>query len=754
MDEVRHYVADRRLIELDNSEELSLPKLVESALQPTCVSVAQDKDSIKFWDDRRFPPYKDWKETCGHSLKLEITQDQRALLKTEFKKLRPRAVDLRADDTWWRSDARVWPVWRDPVMLPFSQRAEAMLQYESSDSTTLIDPLLQPLHVELDEPSHRMAPLEEALNLKLVGSKQDWKVVKEERQKAQEIQSAAIAVPRSHLVQAFNLHPLAKDDFDELQAPRWPSFEFALVKANHDDEHLCELEDSSRDANFDEDDWTSCLDSVNSSPTCRLASREPKRLLESSSELLAVDQEDDTALRAEHAVYQEQPQAHESRTPLSLRTSKQTPSTADTILTRDGPQHIVAIQESESEQSADLHQSLTVAVSVVDSAQEGALVGRALPGDDSGDQIQAYQREQSLKRSFDRMSLPISRKQSSGSRPAHPPKLHNRQDSMLDFFASRGVRLPPRTSVAAASQSLETASPASRQTQPAAPSSSIRFLDPTVYFAPPSFLEWPTPAGHSPAVTYPSLLSKPAHLRALVEVGIRLVERSSSTHQPDLIVDPTSCVWFLPLSYLPGRVFRQQELAGIAANELAQRNEAVFTVLKRLATRFENILLVLEEGTWTTLTISKHQSFAYTPPIVTALKQLSEACELHFDMAVTLHVVFSSSPRQSAEVVSKFSSSRKAQTADLDLPDDPSHDETFLVRECKINEMAASFVLEHCDLSTFYAMSRADRLERFGAVCGARAMLSSPELPLETDRASEDRVANEMIDWHQLSPVD
>ncbi|KAK4051841.1 hypothetical protein OIV83_002546 [Microbotryomycetes sp. JL201] len=717
MEEVKRYIAARGLIEaFDQNAGLAQLRdgFLEQHLRDRPVAQA---DSTRFWDDRRFQQYENWNESAGLGAKLVITREQRQRLRAEYLRSRTREVDVLADDEWWRHDV-YWPAWRDPVMVPQARSNATMLRERRSTSSDLIDRLLLPADRQNEVRLGSTPPLDKLLKLNLVGSQHDWQLFKEERQRVRALGFSAMGPAKAFATRlAEGLEQLKTPaDIPSLPpSPRW-------------DKHLDSGLSDTRPAKVESQlsvafATISSSSTPDSSPTGRLAVLEPKPPTQGTGGTMKVIPTHEDLRRHRRRDFENS--AAEDVIP-----SKQSRLASFADLARNP----IQLQHDQSDinvvpcrNSSDTALPGTFTAEP-DQEANGDSAAHKQPNQD--EELGTQWRHQTATKSFwDRRKLEDVRKGRAESLLPKPQAV--RRDAMADFLASRGIHIPlPDDNPLPPAPRHEIWLPPPQRTRPP--------LD-TLGFREPDFLNSATFSSphHYTIISYPSMLEKPAHSKALAALGFRLVERSSIATQPDLIIDATSCVWFVPLPYLPGRAFKAEEVQGVLNRE-AMPLEAVFTSLTRLKSRFDHVLLVLEEGVWTTIRTNQTSKFAYTRPILLALKQLSEALARHPDIAVKIDVVFSESPAQSSELVARSlwsNSSTTRQSNGTYVSDDPTDEEEFLVRHFKMNEMAACIVLSQCELQTFLEMHPDDRSARFGQT-SLMMPRQSKELAPETTKRS------------------
>lgn len=202
----------------------------------------------------------------------------------------------------------------------------------------------------------------------------------------------------------------------------------------------------------------------------------------------------------------------------------------------------------------------------------------------------------------------------------------------------------------------------------------------SIPFSVPTFLTSPVvPLDDAPQhriVAFQHLLQKRSHYQALQSCGIQLVDRPSrcpprphEIHDPHLILDGSTCVLFHTLNKLPRNVFRLEELQ--STSDPSTRDQALFTTLARLSARFDRILLLLEETETTPLpsSTSRLKPYAYTPPVLAALRELADALEQHGREGVAVEMVLSKSPTHSASITKKLLDHLRAEhMADSETP--------------------------------------------------------------------------------------
>lgn len=200
------------------------------------------------------------------------------------------------------------------------------------------------------------------------------------------------------------------------------------------------------------------------------------------------------------------------------------------------------------------------------------------------------------------------------------------------FLATRGITASaPSRSTASSNPSAP--APAQRAPSPhsSPPPGAIPFTLPPFLSAPSSALS-PSRASVSPShplriIAFDALFQLRPHLAALVSAGFLPVHRPSRfptslyvTHEPHLILDAKTAVWFVPLVELISNAVRPDETTSLTVSR--QRKEAVFTTLVRLSYRFDRLLLVLEESS---TFVGGRKTYAYTPPVLAGLQALATA---------------------------------------------------------------------------------------------------------------------------------
>ncbi|GAA5878967.1 hypothetical protein JCM1840_007397 [Sporobolomyces johnsonii] len=263
----------------------------------------------------------------------------------------------------------------------------------------------------------------------------------------------------------------------------------------------------------------------------------------------------------------------------------------------------------------------------------------------------------------------------------------------------------------------------------------------SIPFTQPSFLA-ASPAPHSASahaarvVAFDSLLQMRPHFAALQAQGIFPVHRPSRfpcvpfiTQEPHLVLSGTSCVLFHKLTDL----LRSSSDPSSTQAPL-KRPEAVFTTVRRLARRFDRILLVLEEQQ---VRVGSLRAYSYTPPVLKGLQELAQALQGMAKREARegecgVEVALSKGPEQSAQLTATFvrylerEEQQKALSGAVGvwgerrwLRDDPSVDESTLLQLDDMNELSASAILGTCTLHDFLAMSSDERHLTFSSVCGS-----------------------------------
>ncbi|KAK4058410.1 hypothetical protein OIO90_000568 [Microbotryomycetes sp. JL221] len=247
---------------------------------------------------------------------------------------------------------------------------------------------------------------------------------------------------------------------------------------------------------------------------------------------------------------------------------------------------------------------------------------------------------------------------------------------------------------------------------------------PSLYFDTPTFVKTSIvhQLGSRRMIALEPMLTKPAHYQALIKAGMTLVDRTTTSHAsvPDLIVSPGKCVWFLPLTYLPGRAFRRDELERGTTSQGVK--EAIFTTLKGLTRHFQSTLLVLEQNSSSTLFGSRSS------------------------------MVYSRDVQHSAELAAQFALFGK-HNVDLGndcewLTDDPT---LVLVKQYGLNAFAACFVLGRTDLQDFLHMTTEQRIDTFAPIVEERVLRNIPPLSQgqNSNPTSDATFEDDVIDWHR-----
>lgn len=179
----------------------------------------------------------------------------------------------------------------------------------------------------------------------------------------------------------------------------------------------------------------------------------------------------------------------------------------------------------------------------------------------------------------------------------------------------------------------------------------------SIPFATPAFLLSPPTATSQAAyriMAFPSLLQMRVHYRNLASLSLALIDRPSRlpslphiTHDPHLVLNETTCVFFHPLAkFSVNTVIRKDELTSL--NSTRTKPEALITTLFRFANRYDRILLVLEEAE-----PGPSRPYAYTAPVLAGLKLLKESVDelVRSNEGLEIEVVCVKSVQHSAETV-------------------------------------------------------------------------------------------------------
>ncbi|GAA5901295.1 hypothetical protein JCM8208_002328 [Rhodotorula glutinis] len=235
-------------------------------------------------------------------------------------------------------------------------------------------------------------------------------------------------------------------------------------------------------------------------------------------------------------------------------------------------------------------------------------------------------------------------------------------------------------------------------------------------------------------IAFDALHQMRTHLSALRRRSLFVIHRTSRfpldphrTLEPHLIVDPRSAVLFLRLDALVSNVVRADELV---VGPL-KRPESVMTTLARFATRFERLLVVLEESGQR---IGGVKRYGFTPPVLAALQQLASGLVELEGGRHGVEVALSKGAEHSATLVRRWvdylREEDEAASKEEGLPvlelwgerawlsDDPSQDESSLLRLDNVNELAACAILGVCSAGDFYALSNEDRQAVFARILG------------------------------------
>ncbi|GAA5954502.1 hypothetical protein JCM21900_005970 [Sporobolomyces salmonicolor] len=358
------------------------------------------------------------------------------------------------------------------------------------------------------------------------------------------------------------------------------------------------------------------------------------------------------------------------------------------------------------------------------------------------------------------------------SQHGHPPQMTGALSttswsnaSALDRFL--GTRHPAQKKVAKTATAPQ---PPKRTTQRQSPPP--RHFSPppgAIPFTQPSFLVAPLTSRSASAhatrvVAFDSLLQMRPHFAALQTEGIFPVHRPSRfpclpfiTQEPHLIVSGTSCVLFHKLTDL-----LRSSSGPSSAQAPTKRPEAVFTALRRLARRFDRILLVLEEQQ---VRAGSLRAYSYTPPVLGGLHQLAQALQWmakseEREAECLVEVVLSKGPAQSAQLTGSLVRYLRGQEQQKVgrggvrvwgerrwLMDDPSDDESTLLQLDEMNELSANAILGTCTLYDFLALSSDDRHSTFSEVCGSDRINRISAIIA----ANKQRLANEPADGDPTS---
>ncbi|GAA5925124.1 hypothetical protein JCM1841_005793 [Sporobolomyces salmonicolor] len=330
------------------------------------------------------------------------------------------------------------------------------------------------------------------------------------------------------------------------------------------------------------------------------------------------------------------------------------------------------------------------------------------------------------------------------SQHGHPPQMTGALSTTSWSNASAlhrflGTRHPAQKKVAKTAiapqppkRTTQRQSPPPRHFSP--PPGAIPFIQPSFLAA--SLTSRSASAHATRVVAFDSLLQMRPHCAALQTEGIFLVHRPSRfpclpfiTQEPHLILSGTSCVLFHKLTDL-----LRSSSGPSSAQAPTRRPEAVFTALRRLARRFDRILLVLEEQQ---VRAGSLRAYSYTPPVLGGLHQLAQALQWmakseEREAECLVEVVLSKGPAQSAQLTGtlvRYLRGQEQQKVGRGgvrvwgerrwLMDDPSEDELTLLQLDEMNELSASAILGTCTLYDFLALSSDDRHSTFSGVCGS-----------------------------------
>ncbi|GAA5982879.1 hypothetical protein JCM5350_001538 [Sporobolomyces pararoseus] len=316
----------------------------------------------------------------------------------------------------------------------------------------------------------------------------------------------------------------------------------------------------------------------------------------------------------------------------------------------------------------------------------------------------------------------------------------SRLSSSLDrFMITRGRQAPePSNFRINAKRSLPKASLKTISTQSSQPPA------PSLPFPIPSFLSLPpTQSNLSPlrVVTFDSLLQMRPLYSALENQQFHLVHRPSRSatspfirSDPHLITSGPSCVFYFKLIDLIGNAVREEE----SPDSSIDRQESIFTTLKRFSTRYDHILVVFEEQQAPRRSSSSSlKPHSYTPPVLEGLSRLSQALSGLPSKAgkeCRVNVVCSSGVEYSAEVTRKFvsfvereDSSENETRPGVDgwgerswLRDDPLPDESLLLKLSPLlNELNVCAILSFVTSKLFVELAQTELELSFASVCGS-----------------------------------
>jgi len=248
-----------------------------------------------------------------------------------------------------------------------------------------------------------------------------------------------------------------------------------------------------------------------------------------------------------------------------------------------------------------------------------------------------------------------------GGKPSSTFRLSEAMNRFMSSRATEAEKRPERP------LSDITAKPAS---QPK-PSRAVSTPDPhsspppgSIPFSIPPFLSRQLGISHREllrVVIFDSVLQMRPLYIALQKSHFELVHRPSrfpstryTPQDPHLILSGTSCVCYFKLIDLIGNAVREDP----PNSTTLSRQESVFTTLRRFASRYDRILVVLEEQQQSKQSKAV-KAYSYTTPVLQGLRQLAKALEdLRSQDSVEgkcgIEVAISKGPEHSAELTRKF----------------------------------------------------------------------------------------------------
>ncbi|GAA5946225.1 hypothetical protein JCM3765_000160 [Sporobolomyces pararoseus] len=262
---------------------------------------------------------------------------------------------------------------------------------------------------------------------------------------------------------------------------------------------------------------------------------------------------------------------------------------------------------------------------------------------------------------------------------------------------------------------------------------------PSLPFPIPSFLSIsPSQSSLPPlrVVIFDGILQMRPLYSALENQQFHLVHRPSrfspspvTRSDPHIITSGTSCVFYFKLIDLIGNAVREE-------SPESTRQEPVFATLNRFCSRYDHILVIFEEQQASRRSSSSLKPDSYTPPILEGLSRLSQALSdlsNNTGSECSIHVVCSSGPDYSAEVIRKFASfvegegKKEARTGVGGwgernwLKDDPLPDETLLLELSPLlNELNVCAILSSVTSKPFVELAQHELELSFASVCGSK----------------------------------